>query len=125
MSKNHGSVKLVEGLLGHNVAPLKPNVKKGLGGVGFFFFLLNFDENFFFFLKRKCAAPNPGVSLTTGQPKKTCRYRVPRYHTHMSQISRPIPTYLIHNIQKYMIDYNHNLFTVPLIPKMCTCFGSA
>ena len=53
MSKNHGSVKLVEGLLRHNVAALKPNVKMGLGGICccFFFFLLNFDENFLFFLK--------------------------------------------------------------------------
>ena len=36
----------------------------------------------------------------------------------MSHISRPIPTYLNHNIQKYMIEYNHSLFTVPLIPKI-------
>ena len=59
----------------------------------------------------------PGVSLTTRQPSKTCGYQVPRYHTHMSHISRPIPAYLIHNIQKPMIDYNHNLFIVPLIQK--------
>ena len=66
-----------------------------------------------------------GVPLTTLQPAETCGYRVPRYHTHMSHVSRPIPAYLIHNIQKYMIDYNQSLFTVPLIPKRCTCFGYA
>ena len=65
----------------------------------------------------------PGVPLTTRQPEETCGYHVPRYHTHMSHIPRPIPTYSIHNIHKYMIDYNHSLFTVPLIPKRCTCFG--
>ena len=42
---------------------------------------------------------------------------MPRYHIHMSHISRPIPAYLNHNIQKYMIDYHHSLFIVPLIPK--------
>ena len=42
---------------------------------------------------------------------------MPRYHIHMSHILRHIPAYLNHNIQKYMIDYNHSLFTVPLIPK--------
>ena len=41
--------------------------------------------------------------------------------THMSHISRPIPTYSIHKIQKYMIDYNYSLFTVSLIPKRCIC----
>ena len=48
---------------------------------------------------------------------------MPQYHIHMSHISRHIPAYLNHNIQKYRIDYNHSLFTVPLIPKN-TCFGS-
>ena len=42
---------------------------------------------------------------------------MPRYHIHMSHISRLIPAYLNHYIQKYMINYNHSLFTVPLIPK--------
>ena len=68
---------------------------------------------------------SPGVPLATRLPTKICRCRVPRYHTHMSHISRPIPAYSIHNIQKYMIDYNHSLFTIPLIPKRVTCFGSA
>ena len=35
----------------------------------------------------------------------------------MSHISRPIPAYLNRNIQKYKIDYNHSLFTIPLIQK--------
>ena len=65
------------------------------------------------------------VSLKTCQPAETCGYRVPRYRIHMSHLSRLIPAYLIHNVQKYMIDYNHSLLTVPLIPKRCTCFGSA
>ena len=47
---------------------------------------------------------------------------MPRYHIHMSHISRPIPTYSIHNIQKYMIDYNHNLFTVPFYTKKVYIF---
>ena len=72
-----------------------------------------------------CDTPILGVPLNTRQPAETCGYRVPRYHTHMSHMSRPIPAYSIHNIQKYMIDNNHSLFTVLLIPKRCTCFGFA
>ena len=74
---------------------------------------------------RNYNTPIPAVLLTTRQPAETCGYRVPRYHTHMSHISRPILAYSVHNIQKYMIDYNHSLFTVPSIPKRCACFGSA
>ena len=68
-------------------------------------------------MKLCCENLIPGVPLTTRQLAKTCGYGVPRYHTHMSHISRPIPAYSIHNIQKYMIDYNYSLFTVPLIQK--------
>ena len=40
-----------------------------------------------------CYAPIPGVPLTTRQPSETYEYRVLRYHTHMSHISRPISIY--------------------------------
>ena len=40
-----------------------------------------------------CEAPVPRVPLTTHQPTKTCEYRVLRYHTHMSHISRLISAY--------------------------------
>ena len=66
-----------------------------------------------------------GVLLTTRQPAETCGYRVPRYHTHMSHISRPIPAYLIHNIQKYIIDYNQQSLYNPFNTKRYTCFSSA
>ena len=60
--------------------------------------------------------PISGVPLTTRQPVETCRYRVSQYHTPLSHILRPIPTYLISNIQKYMIYYLiNNPFTSPFI----------
>ena len=59
-----------------------------------------------------CDTPIPGVPLTTRQLAETCRYRVPRYHTHMSHISRLISILFSHN---YPISYNIlQEFDVPL-----------
>ena len=47
-----------------------------------------------------CDTPIPGVPLTTRQPTETYKYRVSRYHTHLSHILRPILAYLIHKYTK-------------------------
>ena len=39
----------------------------------------------------------------------------------MSHISRPIPAYLIHNIQKSMIDYNHSPFDTKKVYMFWLC----
>ena len=49
-----------------------------------------------------CDAPIPGVPLTTHQPAETSEYRLLRYHTHMSHISRPISIFFFLQLTNFL-----------------------